>query len=1234
MIFRIVVLLSFCIFLSSRIGYGQDKNDFSTDYIMGGGEAELLEDAEWFFGIGDYRRALPIFVKLNLRYPGTNVYQYYAGICYLEKTDEQDKSIDLLETAYSVDPKLIDILFYLGRAYMVNYKFDEAIGYFILANDKKKTSAANRVQIARFIEQCENAKALTAKKPEQVLVLENLGPPVNTENDEYVPLLSADESVMIYTYKGKRSRGGLINIYGEPDPDGRYYEDIFSAYRLGNTWLDSDPLGPRVNSDYHDASVALAPDGLSLFIYKDENGGDIYISRFTRNSWDRPEPVPGKVNTKHYEGHVSISVDERTLFFVSDRPGGFGGQDIYQATLQEDETWGDIVNLGPDINTPYDEDAPFIHANGELLYFSSKGHNSMGGFDIFYATLKFGKWVAPDNIGPPVNTPNDDNFYVVSASGERAYFSSGRAGGYGGQDIYVVKPGVFGKKPVLAVIKGVVKNNGRVTPTDINITNTSTNEPYGAYKANASSGNYLITLPPGSDYKLDFMVKGEVVHSENVDITDLNVYVEVAQDFELSAKKNPLMGSSNALQVLLDEKLTDIETAKLVLELEQKLSGPQDSSVESTPGEIVKLYLLDQNGEVLMTSLKDEKGEFNFAGQEMQDYYSMLLDASESDVDEEVIVLITDKDGTERLITTWVIHATEEEVALLEGTKVLVTPEAMAEAKEEARINLEQLQKRKAAARRVRLVADAERRLFAVSPGPLTAQDSLRIKAEAEALVTKEEEIRIKSESEVLAQGQEEARTKKEEEAQQQALAAANAKKEREARLKAEVAAQAKEARDEESRLKAEAAALADAAEEAQLNAEALGADDSKKAAKVRAEAEALAEQAKAAQLKAEEAGLAKAEAQARDLELAQQTTSATSKFDNLLFDFNKSTLRTKSKKELDALLIYLSKNTTAKIVIAGHADAIGTHKYNMKLSEQRTQRAAAYLIQGGANESQLLLYAFGKTRPVAANANNDGTDNPSGRQLNRRAEFSATVATMNLKGGKLIAFSRKKARQSGYLNGLASTKGIFYKVQVAAYKHPENYKHGKLDDLGTVASRDVNGIARFTLGRFDNLKEARQFKKLIVKRGTADAFITAEVDGKRKYLHELGRPSAPTSVLATAKVQKPISPAAMAAYRRIMNKFGDEIIEGMEFNVQVAAYKHAENYSSKKATGLGNVKSKKLDDSITRFTIGSFKTLKEAENFRKKVLDTGINDAFVTAKYNGNRVLVKDLIANNFYML
>jgi len=1103
-----------------------------------------------FYGIGDFRRALPLFVKLDMRYPGTKGYKFYAGICYLQKTDEQEKAIGYLEAAYSGNPKLPDILFFLGRAYMLNYRFDEAIGYFKLAEEKKKTSSENRTRIPLLIEQCMNAKELRNLSTDQKIVLENIGAPVNTEYDEYVPLVSTDESIMIFTYKGKRSRGGLINIYGEPDPDGQYFEDIFAAHLLDNEWLEPDGLGPRINSSYHDAAVGLAPDGHSLFISNDEKGGDIYISRRTKNNWGAPEPIMGEVNTKNYEGHASISVNKQVLFFVSDRPGGFGGQDIYQATLQEDNTWGNIVNLGPDINTPYDEDAPFIHANGKLLFFSSEGHNSMGGFDVFYTTLEDGQWSKPDNLGPPVNTPNDDNYYVVSPNGEHAYFSSGRAGGYGGQDIYMAKPGVVGELPDLALIKGSVQNNGRNVQASIKVTNTTTNEIYHTNTSDVVSDNYLISLLPGHAYQMDFMLKDKILHTEKVDVSNLNVFVEVREDIELSERRNPFIDSTNLVQTLLDDKIAEIEAANQVADLERMI---QDS---------------------IATALIDT-------------------------------AVIVPADTTPPPLNGQAGEAARLQVEV--QARQTAMNDSLIRAEEEARLEVEET---------ARLKAVEEARLMDAQDSTDGAEEEARMKAEKEARLEVEETARLKAVEEARLMDAQDSADGAEEEARMKA--------EKEARLQAEE--QARQAAIKDSLTRAEA--------EARLKAENAETERVEKELRLKAEEEARRKTEETARLEAEAVVAALAASRLKEETAAKAPAAQGGKeqlnFSNILFDFDKATLRTKSKKELDEVQLYLTQNSTAQMVIAGHADAIGTEKYNMKLSERRAQKAAAYLIDQGVSESQLVLYAFGKSKPISANTNSDGSDNPIGRQKNRRVEFAGAEASKNFAGGKTIAFSRRVANQSKQITGSSARRGTFYNVQVAAYKYPQNYKHESLDGLGEVIALDVDGITRFTLGRYDNLKEARQFKKLIVKMGTTDAFITAEVDGERKYLNEMNN----NGGLATGNSPQSISPAARVAYKRVMARFGDERAEGLEFTVQIAAYEHAENYSTGNLKTPGDINPKLLEDAITRFTIGSFETLREAEQFKKSVLNKGTNLAFVTAKYNGERVLVKDLIANNFYTL
>jgi len=584
----IVVL---CAILNSFNTSAQENKEFQTKYVMGGGEEELIEEAEWFMGAEDYARALPIYVKLNMRYPGVIEYKYHAGICYINKKDEQEKATEFFEEAYKKKPNMPDLLYHLGMAHLVNYNFDEATGYFKLAKESDYTANKLKEEIPLLLKNCKNGKLLMSESKEDQLTLVNIGAPINTEFDEYVPLASYDKQMLVYTYKGKRSKGGMQNIYGEPDPEGEYYEDIFYSNREGDNWGLPRDIGYNINTMLHDASIGLSADGQQLFVYKDKKGGDIYTSQLDRKTWQEPVWLPGEINSKSWEGHASLSVDGKTMYFSSDRDGGLGGKDLYEATLQDDHTWGDIRNLGPRFNTKYDEDAPFINATDEYLCFSSKGHNSMGGYDIFFSRKVDDKWNKPVNLGYPVNTPNDDIYYTISPDGERAYFSSVRKGGMGGQDIYMVKPGVLEEKPKLALLKGSLKYNARPSEVIVKVTNISTEETYTDYKSNTGTGNYLLLLPSGSDYKIEYVVKGKIVHTEEVSLTTLAEYVEVVEDFELSDKKNPDIKRTDIIQEQVQASLEQIarekeELAKNPPPVEEPAPVEEEEIEETTKGAV------------------------------------------------------------------------------------------------------------------------------------------------------------------------------------------------------------------------------------------------------------------------------------------------------------------------------------------------------------------------------------------------------------------------------------------------------------------------------------------------------------------------------------------------------------------------------------------------------------------------------------------------------------------------
>lgn len=533
-------------------------------------EEKQLENAEYFFGEKNYLRALGYYKNLVQLDSLNPYYHYRLGICYLYKNDERQQSVTELEKARTMDPSLERIDFYLGRAYHLNYRFDDAIKSFETALNNPDANPKDIQETRRYISYCESAKKIIGDTAE--VEIKNIGSDVNSPAAEYVPVITIDESTLIFTYRGPRSTGGLEDLKFRPDTSGEYYEDIMMTQRVGERWLSPDPI-TGLNTNMHDASIALSNDGQILFIFKSttKDGGDIFQSRLKGNEWTTPERLGPNINTKYWEGSCSLSSDEQLLYFASDRPGGFGGRDIYVSRKQTDGSWGPAQNMGPSINTPYNDDAPYIHPDGIHLFFSSQGHSSMGGYDLFYSTMKAGVWGEPINLGYPINTPADERYYVLSADGGTAYFSSDNQGGYGQQDIYTVTPGFQGDPPILALVVGFVTLNGNPVDANIHVSDSLTGNNYGNYHSNESSGKYLIALKPGNTYKVAIEVEGQQSMYEYVNVKDIDTYVQVNKDYNFVSDTlpgdstsrvniHPVVADSNdVLQKKLDAQLKIIK---------------------------------------------------------------------------------------------------------------------------------------------------------------------------------------------------------------------------------------------------------------------------------------------------------------------------------------------------------------------------------------------------------------------------------------------------------------------------------------------------------------------------------------------------------------------------------------------------------------------------------------------------------------------------------------------------
>jgi len=529
-------------------------NVFSQDEekLTGKTAKETEIKAEANFEDKNYIDALPQFKQLLVYKPKDIYYKLMTGICYSYNPDQKEKSIDLLQQVKAENPTNNIVNFYLGKAYAVNYKFDEAVKSFNMfltmgaKEDAEEISAANMM-----IRNCNNAKEILADTIKEN-VIENVGFPVNSQYSEYVPVISADESVMIFTYRGIKSTGAIEK---ESEASTSYDEDVVVSYKKNGEWTEPTSIGININTKEHDAAIALSVDGQTLFIYKSDGGGDIYMSQLKGEDWSRPKKLTGDVNKNDsWEGSCSLSANGKTLYFSSDRENGFGGRDLYKATLQSDNSWGNVENLGMNINTAFNDDAPFIHPDNRTLYFSSQGHTSIGGYDIFSSNKDdYGSFSPPKNLGYPINTINDNRYFVLAADGKTGYYSGGGKGSLGEQDIYKILTGKI-EKPVLALLIGKVYFNDIPTGSFMNLYRKDNAELEGTFKSNEESGKYVMALTPGS-YEFEVELETGEILIDSLVIEEITDYVQLYKDFRIYSDSSLIAQNNKSLQNLLNEEL-------------------------------------------------------------------------------------------------------------------------------------------------------------------------------------------------------------------------------------------------------------------------------------------------------------------------------------------------------------------------------------------------------------------------------------------------------------------------------------------------------------------------------------------------------------------------------------------------------------------------------------------------------------------------------------------------------
>lgn len=529
--------------------FAQDKNiEFSKANFPGNQEKlkealNAIKEGDRYYNVSAVLHpiALEHFLKAQEFNPDNAELNMKIGRCYLS-SHQKTKALEYLERAIILDPKVdLEIDFYFGQAYQLRMMWDKALDSYnkyknAISQDDSKTQKI----INKKIEECTNGKLLT--KDSIPVNIENLEI-LNTPFAEYGPVISADESVMIFTARTDKTTGG-----GKDPIVNQYYEDIYISQSNNGNWNASRNIGPPVNTIGHNSAIGLSVDGQKLFIYAgDEGDGDIFVSRLKGSNWSKPQKLDKTINSPYRESSASFAPDEKTLYFVSTRTeGSLGDRDIFYSRIDEKGKWGKPENMGPVINTEYGEEGVFIHPDGKTLFFSSQGHNSMGGYDIFKSvydeTVK--QWSKPENLGYPVNTPDDDVFVVFSADGRHAYFTSVRTGGKGEKDIYRITFLEDIMKKNLALFKGkVMDDKGNPLESKITIRDKSKGEIAGTFESNSETGKFLISLSSGKIYGVEVFAEGFIPHNESLDIPYKSDYQEIVKEIILRPKVAYMSGS-------------------------------------------------------------------------------------------------------------------------------------------------------------------------------------------------------------------------------------------------------------------------------------------------------------------------------------------------------------------------------------------------------------------------------------------------------------------------------------------------------------------------------------------------------------------------------------------------------------------------------------------------------------------------------------------------------------------
>ena len=552
---------------------------------------------------------------------------FLPGISYAQKTSKavplcekagkamqsQDfvKAMDYLNQAQLKDPNYPDIYIMKGDVFNFNLMSDSAmlnyqraidlIGepdpmlYYIAGNEGAKCGAyeyalktlqlfmQKGIQYSEILPDAQktiaNCKfAIESMKNPRSFELVNMGASVNSEWDEYLAALTADDEQIVFTVKRPRDKGTVCAFCLNE-------EDLYYSSKSFGAWLPREELGTPVKTGYNEGAQCLSPDGkYLLYTMCDADFGmgscDLYWSKRIGDRWSRPRNFGAPVNTSVWESQPSMAADGMTVYFASSRPGGFGGMDIWKTTMTSEGEFSVPENLGPTINTPGDDAAPFIHSDGRTLYFASNGRVGMGGYDLYYSTLQTdGTWSEPIDMGFPINSPADEINIFINASGTVAYIASDKDGGYGGLDLYSFELDDQLRPNPVTYIKGHVKDafSGEPLAARIEMIDLKTRQLLTSTSSDAVTGSYLACVHTGGNILLNVSHPDYPFYSENFQIE--KTYTELSPFLKDISLQPTDVGTVVTLKnVFFDFDKTELKPESFV-ELDRLVSYLQHNSV-------------------------------------------------------------------------------------------------------------------------------------------------------------------------------------------------------------------------------------------------------------------------------------------------------------------------------------------------------------------------------------------------------------------------------------------------------------------------------------------------------------------------------------------------------------------------------------------------------------------------------------------------------------------------------